>query len=194
MASPNTYSGDWKRRLLEELKRDKKRTVLLAILVLVAIIVVGRQVVKAFGPVRAEAAGTTAVAGRPAAPAAVKRAAPADPASPAPAGPVARRTVSRDIFTPGLELFPPDQTQAGKASVTTAPAVDEQAIKVKQITSQAQALALQSTVVCDVPTAIINGKVLKVGQELAGFEIVGIEARSCEVQKEGVRITLSMKE
>ena len=46
-----------------------------------------------------------------------------------------------------------------------------------------------------VPTqqlAMVDGRILKVGQKLAGFTLVAVEARSTVFQKENVRVRLSM--
>jgi len=77
------------------------------------------------------------------------------------------------------------------------PIDDSIAVKEAQdraVRAQAQALSLQSTIVgdVDVPTAIINGEVLRVGDLINGFRVVDIAARTCTVEKANLRITLEM--
>ena len=202
MAKTKTKQADWKQRLLCELRRDKKRAVVLALLLVVALIVVGRQLLKSAPPSKVRAAAAApAVADGPAAQY-VEPVGPVEPGRPAPdvstPGPEEQTdwATHRDIFVPELDLFPPRQepTDAGKATVTSAPSAAHMAAKTQAIKAQAEALVLQSTVLCERPMAIINGKVLSIGDWISGFEVVSIRARACDVKKDDVEITLEMKE
>ena len=65
--------------------------------------------------------------------------------------------------------------------------------KRREIFAQAQALSLQSTIISDVPMAIINGCVVRLGERTAsGFEVIEISACACTVMKDGVKVTLEI--
>lgn len=109
--------------------------------------------------------------------------------------PAVRGIVHRDIFAPNPVFFPPKGSGSASTIVTGSPAtqpgkpqVDAQAIR-----AQAAVLALESTIVGDRPTAIINGSFVRVGDWINGFEITGITAGSCSLRRAGVAVVLEMK-
>jgi hypothetical protein len=201
MPDTKRKTSQWKRRLVAELKRDKKKTVVMLALFVVVLIVVAVRIIGNDGPTRARAAvAPTVVPSTPApqGPSPMVNIEPMQHAEDAPNDDYIKRvdrTIRRDIFVPDLDQFPPQEPAAEvKPVVTTTPSVDEEETKVRGVIAQAQALVLQSTILCQDPTAVINGKVLYIGNQISGFEIVEIRARSCDVRKDGVTITLSMKE
>ena len=101
--------------------------------------------------------------------------------------------ISRDIFLfDGREFEPAEEPkaidQAGlEQLVRTGPTKEE-------IQNQAQDLTLESTIVSGAAsTAIINGEFLRLGGQIAGFEIIQITPRSCTVEKEQIKVTLLME-
>ncbi|HAU37238.1 MAG TPA: hypothetical protein DCX07_05925, partial [Phycisphaerales bacterium] len=65
--------------------------------------------------------------------------------------------------------------------------------EVQAIHAQARALNLQSTMLGAVPTALLNDRVLRVGEWVNGFRVAEIGASWCVVEKSGVQIRLMMK-
>ena len=75
------------------------------------------------------------------------------------------------------------------------PVVDEAAVHENRIREQARALIVKSTAVGQgtaEPMAIVNQKLLSVGQTILGFEITAIRAREVEFTKEGVTTVVKM--
>jgi len=106
-----------------------------------------------------------------------------------------RRRLDRDIFAPNTDYFPPQDTAANVKTVSTVEADDTEAaarLQAQVVQAQAQSLALQSTMLSDNPTAMINGQVLYVGDWVNEFEVVRITAHSCTVRKDDVSIILEM--
>ena len=69
----------------------------------------------------------------------------------------------------------------------------EQLAKLSYVKGQAEALSLQTTIMGAVPTALINGQVLHVGQEIQGFTVQSISANCCVVVKDGVEVPIPMR-
>jgi hypothetical protein len=51
---------------------------------------------------------------------------------------------------------------------------------------------LQSTFIGSTPTAVVNGRVLRVGESINGFKVVEITARACVVEQGEVKVRLEM--
>ena len=200
MVDVNMGMAMWKRRLMVELKRDTKKTALLGLLLIVAMFCVGRLIVGNTGPRNAVACPVNAVVR----PSVMKM----EEASPKVSGgledsapndrvvkPVERK-FERDVFEPDWDLFPrakKDQSDDGEGR-TGLNEVDEELVKARTVLEEADNLVLQSTVQSDQPTAVINGKVLRVGDRIDGFEVVEIRPEACDVRKNGVEVTLFMKQ
>ena len=202
MAQNRAEQRSWVDRIRVELTRDLKKTIILGTLALVLVALTLREVLRRSSPASASAA--VAVAGTPSqashpgqAPRASARGRTRDtneialPTS----GPAEfpQTVVDRDLFTPEVAYFPP------KAKPKPAPVVRRvddgvarREAQERAIRTQARALSLQSTVSGDAPTAMINGEVLHVGDEIAGFRVVKITTRSCTVRKENLLILLEM--
>jgi len=180
-------------RVSLEIRRDKKKTTIMAGLVLLAAVMAGRMIVSQSGPAEASAS-TSAVA---------KVATTADDGAQARGDQqelIARRNeyitgitpgITRDLFKFTPEAFtlasPPIPTISTPAvqPVDKAKAFEE--LK-KQLTaiahSRARGLKLQSTIVGDSPIAIINGELVRVGRSVGGFTVVSIANRKCEIETE----------
>jgi len=199
MPVKNTPTGNWKQRLLADLKADKRKAALLAVLAVVAAVVIARMTLRGGAPSPARAALATATPPAVAAPRA--SAAPTDQAPPraaparSPASPEAHR-FARDIFLPNPDFFPPaEPAQSPKLVGATQPASpesEEESLR-KSVQAQARSLMVQSTMISAQPTAIINGRVLRVGEWITGFEVVSISARGCVVRRSGVSVALEMR-
>lgn len=185
-------------RLSLELRRDKKKSAIMAVLVLVAAVLGGRLIVSQFGPAKASASSSAAVA-------TAEVAAPSsDGASAGGAqhGMVAKRDeyianikpgITRDLFkfTPeAFALAKPQKAPAMAKKPTTRPVDKEKALKelrkqLKELAqSRARDLKLQSTIVGASPIAIINGKLVRVGRKIDGFTVVSVTSRKCEIEIE----------
>lgn len=200
MSGSRPSGQSWKERIVAELTRDKRKTAVLAVLFLAAAIVIGRLVLKQTSSAPAQAAARTAVpaaapAARPPVPAR-----PAKPAKPAPgpekkvARPVAMVdiTLDRDIFCPNPEYFPLHQGKSGTVLPTTGPSKKEDHQRI--VAAQAKSLDLQSTIGGDSGAAIINGRVLRVGDWISGFKLVAIRSGACVLAKDGVDVELALKQ
>lgn len=188
---------DWKQRLAQAFKGEGKKLIILAVLFVVAVVLVARMVLKPKGPARAHAAARVE-SFQPESPAEAHLPQ-ADEAVGKPDKQIQRldRTIRRDIFLPDPDFFPPlleKQVRQRELPLAAAPA--EAALQARRefIRAQAAELALQSTVVGAVPTAIINGCVLLVGECIDGFQVVEITPHRCTVRKNDIKITLEMSE
>ena len=187
----------WQERLMAELKRGGKKTVVLGLLLLLLAILVCREVFRRLGPSdvgaivpRRARAVEAATAVSPASP----NKPPKRSERPGKVASLAKPVVDRDLFAPNPSYFPPHQRQNKQAPVVTP--VDRAAAKReaerRAVQAQAQALVLQSTVVGTMPTAIINGQVLHEGDWINGFRVIEITSRACVIERKGMRVTLEM--
>ena len=195
-----------KKRLVVELKADKKKAGLVAVLTIVAIFMGIRLAVSQGGkngssPSEASASVSDLPSGGwGTVPYALGEGSVAGQSAEA-----LRRTkyiknidrrIVRDIFEPNQAFFPlQDQQKSTPKLQNVAPVgnpVNERAAHENVIAEQAASLSLQTIIVGSVPTAIINGRVLRVGDWINGFEIVEITAQSCVVCKEKVQVRLDM--
>jgi len=188
-------------RLMSELRRDKKKTVFMVILFVIACVVCGRLVVRKLSPEVARAASELVPPAPSApgvgpspesqAPAAKKR----KKGGPQATAPAVEYKVRRDIFTPNTAFFPPDMERRAVAVATQPAGVETPAaVRERSVRAQAQALLLQSTVDSAMPTAIINALVLRKGEWINNFQVIEITSRACVVAKDGVKVTLEMKD
>ena len=190
---PNMF--DWRQRISAELKRDKKKTVILAALLFVAAVVLGRTLLSGVTPQQAKADGVESVS---------RISEPAEEfvESERQAQAAVREYINqldhdlkRDMFAMDRDFYPPEvPTERPELQGQAEPDPNQQRRAQQQLMqAQARALLLQSTMISNRPTAIINGRVLRVGEWINGFEVVEITPRSCVVAKNDVRIILNMK-
>lgn len=198
---------NWKQRLTAEMKRDKKKAAVLAVLCVVGGIVIGRLVMKQFSPSKANAAsGPSATAVTPSSSMSSSMS-PAMTSQGRGQGDNSRKwreyiakldtRVSRDIFLPDESVFPPhtEKKSVPQNVVIEKGPTDEEKFEAmkKTILAQAQALTLQSTIVSSIPTAMINNRVLRKGDLISGFRVVRITPRTCSLMKDEITVTLGMK-
>jgi hypothetical protein len=108
------------------------------------------------------------------------------------------RTIKRDLFEPNVVYFPIVQTAAvdpaaKQGPTTTQPAEAARVAHEKFIRDQAKDLKLQTTILSASPTAIIDGRVLRVEDWIRGFQVVEITSQHCVVMKEDVKVTLRLQ-
>lgn len=191
-----------KKRLMAEFARDKKKAVILIVLALVAVIFVGKLLLKS-SPTKATAATSPSTIVPPEAPRAPGSgnvvANVFNVNSPRADAPKSVMAITRDIFMPDPSIFPYVKKivdASGKVEVVENAETKRQAeLKRKKalIEKQASELLLNSTITGRVPTAIINGHVLGLDGVINGFRIVKIGSKACQVKKEGITVDLIMK-
>lgn len=207
----------WVQRLIAELGRDKKKTVTLAVLAVVAIIVGVRFFLDQSGPDEAQAlpvAAVAVVAGQGEEPnnsslvtgvfqeVSAKRKTKRDEYISE-----MSREVTRDLFAVDLNIYPlvelpkPIKSKSGKKTSENSKPTIKKPTKEQIVLSQSKLLCLQMTIVSDKSTAIINSQVLGVGDTIdvkldggsARFRVVEIASHGCVVARNGVRVVLQMK-
>ena len=201
---PNATGQDLKSRLAAELGRDKKKTVVLTIVMIIAVVLVYTKLIKKKTPKTAVAAEVSTVVAEPDMTATTPLVVVVD------RDPVAAaylKTLSRNIdqdlfqfksefFAPVVEelpeepVVPEDLSQDPSPELTAAEKINWAAVIVKQ----AKDLRLDSLIVSEEPVAIINGTFVGVGDTIEGFVVVEIVSGKCIVSKRGIRIALRITE
>ena len=203
MGNSKSTSPALKNRLLAEVRRDPKKASILGVLALVFMIVVVREVARRTGlpstgsaaTARAHGAGGATSLRKPANVVQAPSLSKGTNRRVDPSTAIVRAPVDRDIFTPNVAYFPFEEKPKPRVAVAAAQVVDPnakaEAMKL-QAQAQAKALSLQSTVTGAVPTAIVNGRVLRVGDRINDFQVVEINSRSCRLEKSGIPVVLEM--
>jgi hypothetical protein len=201
MADFGTKLAGLKARFLAEVKRDRKRAALMVVLGGVLVVVLVRLVASA--PAGAQAAVPPA-ASRVDDKRLAQTVARVDAAmaTVAKSGAVRKGSVSitRDLFAPDPSVFPLAVQVEDIVGATTAPAADADAMQRMErqarqsaIESEAKGLELVAVMFSGSPSVILNGNVLRVGDAISGFKVLGITPQQCVVEKDGVRLTLSKR-
>jgi len=198
--------ADMKRQVVAELRADKRKAGLFAVLTVVAAFLAVRLAVTSGGgkplPAKASASDTLVAVPVPCADSDITV---ADRAAEAKRQTEKRNkyireldpTIARDIFEPNHVFFPARESRAGQQNTKQAALTDEVSENQRHekfIREQADALRLQSTILGSIPRAIINDRVLRIGDSIDGFEVVKITSQSCVVRKEEVEVHLGMNE
>jgi hypothetical protein len=193
----------FKKRLVAELTRDKKKAFILGLLLITAIFFVGKMLFKS-SPATATAmpagSGVTAPADTGTSDADIAMSDIHRGANPARETTGERgKEIKRDIFLPNPEVFPiskkkvdadgkPTVVQDAENKITAALKAREEEIRV-----EGASLNLKSTITGRVPIAIIDGAVLGLGGVIKGFRVIEIQSQACIVEKDGVKLNLTMK-
>ena len=209
MVGNSTNMPNWKQRLALEIKREKKKAVTLAILIVIAGIIGGRLFVKQLAPSKATAASGSsshsAVSAGESSPSLAKNSLHTGTLLSAHVDALEQderdryiqqidHTITRNIFVPNPNYFPPEQKPSSVKLMEEDDSTEaEELIRQQAVQTQARALLLQSTIISTAPTAIINGRVLRTGEWINGFELVEITSRTCVVKKDNVKVVLEMK-
>lgn len=194
MRAGNGNMTDWKQKIIAEMNRDKKKTAVLSALVVIAGISGARLLMTKSAPQATAAAAVPAASAfsPPAAAFAAPFARSADEARIRAHMDQLGRTIRRDLFVPDIRHFPPAPARAKSGG--PAKAADTRRSTKEFIEGQAGKLTLQSTIVSANPIAIINGQVLRVRDVIEDFTVTKITSRNCVVERDGVAVTLHMKE
>ena len=199
MAQGNNSIEMLKRRLAAEFARDKKKAIILGMLLLVAVFFVSKLLVKGSpeaataasmqAPVapessEAENASLDLLAGKPRTWNAKDRS----------------KGIARDIFLPNVSLFPmvvkkTVEVQGPDVIKDTQEIREAELLKRKreEIRQQGAALHLESTITGSRPIAIINCSVLGRDGVINGFRIIKVGSQTCVVEKDGVKLNLTME-
>lgn len=101
------------------------------------------------------------------------------------------KAVERDLFALDETRFEKRANLPGPVAVapksTPQPADPNQ-----QAQAAARGLTLQTTMLGDVPRAMINGQLLKVGESVQGFVLIQIQQRHVILQRDDVQVRLEM--
>ena len=204
--------------LVRQAQADPKKATVLALLVAV-LIVMWYRVMSGGVPASASATPTggvgasTAFAAGPATPTAA-----ADPArGPRSAAATAalqdwvlRRPIaplSRNLFAVNYDLFPTDGARApepavrvergdgfwdqlAKSMAARADQIKEHRARVETLRAEAAKLKVQSTLMGQSPRAMVNGRLVGLGDVVASFRVTRIEARRIVVEREGIKFGL----
>jgi len=186
-------TAQW-RRLKRELMADKKKATILATTAALGLLLWGRLLLQG-APRTATADDQKAKQ----AAAALIAPAPAVPSDDEPAQPqrevqLADR-VQRDLFAIRSNLFPrfsegPDSTWPGAKSGSFP--TDESERRRLAVLNEARELRLEGTLLGSIPRARINGRLIRIGESVQGFELVEIRSRELVLRKDGLVVVLEM--
>jgi hypothetical protein len=115
--------------------------------------------------------------------------------------------LSRNLFTVKFDHFPTDGRSAPphfpgsdtnsdsgpKSPLQQADMQKERQVYMENLRHEAGQLHLQSIMMGPEPKAIIEGRLVAVGDVIASFRVLRIEARSVIVEREGVKLEIQMK-
>ena len=202
MEVTSAKKSGWQQRLAAELKRDKKKSLVMGVLAALAAFACARMVFKGSTPVNTQAdtiEATGSVAPDEAGPWSVHEAqavaVATEPDKPGPVKQAAPRTFTRDLFQANLAAFPlAHKKVAPSKTVVRVKDTPEarKAAKRRAIWAKAQSLRLRSTVASTTPTAIINDRVLQVGEWINGFKVIEITSGACTMSRDNVEVVLEM--
>lgn len=69
---------------------------------------------------------------------------------------------------------------------------DDESVRRRLLEERLSSLRLQSVIQGPKPVIVVNGRLLRVGQKIDGFEVVSVNARSVELVRENLEFTLRM--
>jgi len=209
----NAPNGNWWATIRAHFAADRRKSAILAVMMVVMLIVWGRLLFKSDPSIAAASQmeivpelAATAGGARAARDAVVE---PAIEKPTAAVNPVdvtdASREPARDLFAVSWDSFQPALTtnaadvEPGKphgfwGRVRAAAHAESlrQRQRAENVRHQAGALVVQSTVIGREPAAMISGRLVHVGERIGDFELVEITARRVVVRKDGIRVILSM--
>ncbi len=188
-------------QVTDELKADKKKVVVVGVLLVVACVVAGKLLLKPSSPARASGAssGAPSLSSQLSEPQTTRAYTNAGTSASDHAERASirdeylselKQRIRRDLFTPNPDFFP---IEADESTNKILPNPGDQSAEQRRLVeAEAALLAVQSTMISSNPTVIINGRVLPVGGRIDGFEVTAITPRTCTVCKNGVTVVLKM--
>lgn len=117
------------------------------------------------------------------------------------------RPLIRNPFTIPLDYYPRDSSaaadktasqtgywdQVGKSMSSRADQQEQRQILIDNVRIAAASLKLQSTIMGAHRGAMVNGTMVREGDNVLGFRVLSIEARQVIVEREGVKLALLME-
>lgn len=101
--------------------------------------------------------------------------------------------LSQDLFAFRHNHYRPLPAEdIGHNEVQPGQGVVDEKVRRRELEEMAKDLRLQSVIQGDVPMVVINGRVLRVGDTIEGFEVAGFGTRSARVTREDLTFTLTM--
>jgi hypothetical protein len=115
--------------------------------------------------------------------------------------------LSRNLFVVNYDLFPTDGAhppeiairidhgdgfwdQLAKSMAARADQIKEHRARIETLRAEAARLKVQSTLMGASPKALVNGRLVGVGDVVASFRVTRIEARRIVVEREGIKFGL----
>ena len=197
----------WSEKMLGAFRASPGRSSTISGLVLILVAAWARLLVMGHAPSAAHGAITSAAPGVPG---------PVEPPAqhrPAETGPSLQQWVrqpvgplTRNPFVIPFDCYPRDGSKTTaeaaegtgywdlvrKSMSSRADQQEQRQILVDNVRIAAEALKLESTIVGPTPGAIVNGQMVREGSNIAGFRVLKIEPRQVVVEREGVKLAVSM--
>lgn len=184
-------------RVIAAVKADPKKSVVLAVLVVVLGIFWVRAISSVAGPSKASAASLAPAASTAATPAPVVVIPRAyqllrDWAK----GPI--EPMSRNLFYINYDAFPSDGSGKGKQKMAeksdpSSSDYQNRRQKVAAFIKAAEDLRLQSILMGQEPKALLEGRLVREGDVVANFRVLKIESRSVIIEREDIRLEIKLK-
>jgi hypothetical protein len=198
----------WSEKMLAAFRASPGRSSTVGGLVLILVVAWARLLVMGHSPSTAHGAIAPVAPGAPAPiePPAPRRSAETGPSLlqwvRQPIGPLARNP-----FAIPFDCYPRDGSKTAaqsadgngywdllrKSMSARADQQEQRQILVDNVRIAAEALKLESTIVGPTPGAIVNGQMVREGSDIAGFHVLKIEARQVVVEREGVKLAVTME-
>lgn len=102
-------------------------------------------------------------------------------------------SLSLDLFAfrhNRYKALPPRDIREG--GVDSGQALDDVEVRRRELEELVKDLRLQSVIQGSTPICVINGRLLRVGDSISGFEIASFGNRSAKVTRDGLTFTLNM--
>ncbi len=190
------FNKSWPEKIGDALRGDPKRTALMSGLAVVMIVLWGRLLLS--GPASATASLIRrSVVAITESPQQTSAAPSSNPTLDWLAQPKA--AVDRNLFAIHLDYYAKATGRTGSkagsddsGSSTFNSNGQANQILLENLQTQAARLKLQSTLLGNTPTALVNGQLVKAGDCIDGFTVVQIESRKIVVQQDGVTLDIAM--
>ena len=115
--------------------------------------------------------------------------------------------LSRNPFAIPFDFYPQEESGSAsdssggsgywdlvkKSMASRADQQEQRQILVDNVRIAAEALKLESTVLGAAPGAMVNGQLVREGSSVAGFHVIKIQPRRVIVEREGVKLAVSME-
>jgi hypothetical protein len=199
MTNGQAAHNDFRSRMMTELARDKKKSAVLAVLLMVALFVGVRMLKSKSTPETVEAAPSSIAADEPSL--FISAASASDDSQSERERDLYIRQIdheiTRDLFGFRPELYQPvkqpEPAQKDAHSPDKPPQVPVGKSLEEIVQSEASGFVLQSTIVSASPKAVINEQICGLGDVIDGFSVIEIMPGACLLEKEGVQVRLQIE-